>query len=211
MFTLARRPALTGFALVAGLSIAHADPIDLTDLTGREIELTEPAGFTAITRQDQTQIYQEVIAAPATGVSAPACGHDAAPTGELTTSFLSICAEVKDNRILPKGYLAPDQRRQIAAALGADNALADDSGTTAVGDNPDYTSGGGDSLEYRIPLSDLPSGSLPASVEANLYYQAIPPFHLQDRLCTAKGADVDRLHYLVPISISLTPRRKGGS
>ena len=43
MLTLARRPTLTGFALVAGLSIAHADPIALTDLTGREIELSAPA------------------------------------------------------------------------------------------------------------------------------------------------------------------------
>ena len=153
--------------------------------------------FTAITRQDQAQVYQELVAAPPADVSAPVCGHGVPPTGELTTSFLSICADVKDNRILPKGYLPPAQRREIAAALGAGDALADESGSSAVGTDPDYVTGGGDVLVYRVPLSDLPAGVRPASVKATLYYQAMPPFYLQDRLCTAKGPDVDRLHYLV--------------
>jgi hypothetical protein len=153
--------------------------------------------FTAITRQDQAQIYQELVSAPPADVSAPVCGHGVPPTGELTTSFLSICADVKDNRILPKGYLPPAQRREIAAALGAGDTLADESGSSAVGTDPDYVTGGGDALVYRVPLSDLPAGVRPASVQATLYYQAIPPFYLHDRLCTAKGPDVDRLHYLV--------------
>ena len=38
-------------------------------------------------------------------VPAPVCGVGAKPAGELTTSFLSICAKVKDNRILPQGFL----------------------------------------------------------------------------------------------------------
>jgi iron complex transport system substrate-binding protein len=40
------RPAqmiLAAFAAVAGISVAHADPITLTDLTGREVELAGPA------------------------------------------------------------------------------------------------------------------------------------------------------------------------
>ncbi|MBT3400494.1 MAG: hypothetical protein HN420_10930 [Rhodospirillaceae bacterium] len=36
----------------------------------------------------------------------------------------------------------------------------------------------------------------PASVRARLYYQATPPFFLQDRFCSARGPDTDRLHWL---------------
>ncbi|MEX0697785.1 MAG: hypothetical protein WD099_09590 [Dongiaceae bacterium] len=153
--------------------------------------------FTEIARQDQAQIYQELVSAPPAGATAPVCGHGVEPTGELTTSFLSICADVKDNRILPKGYLSATQRREIAAALGVGDSLADESGSSAIGDDPDYVGGGGDSLTYRVPLADLPAGRRAASVAATLYYQAVPPFYLQDRFCTAKGSDVERLNYLV--------------
>jgi hypothetical protein len=33
-------------------------------------------------------------------------------------------------------------------------------------------------------------------VEAVLYYQATPPFFMQDRFCTAQGRDPNRLEYL---------------
>ena len=33
-------------------------------------------------------------------------------------------------------------------------------------------------------------------MQARLYYQATPSFYLQDRFCTAKGDDTDRLAYL---------------
>lgn len=151
--------------------------------------------FTEITSQSQAQIYQELVSTPPLGVAEPVCGHDAPPEGELTTSFLSICAEVKDNRILPKGYLPLEERIQIAEALGAGEELAEDSGSTAVGDDPDYVTGGGDSLTYSVPLSEL-NGAAPASIEATLYYQATPPFYLQDRFCTAQGPDTERLFYL---------------
>ena len=42
--------------------------------------------------------------------------------------------------------------------------------------------GGGDALTYSIPLAG--SEGQPASVRVTLYYQAIPPFYLQDRFCT---------------------------
>jgi hypothetical protein len=151
--------------------------------------------FEEIASQSQAQIYQELVSTPPEGAAAPICGHDAAPAGELTTSFLSICAEVKDNRILPKGYLPLQSRIAIAKALGAGEDLAEDAGATAVGGDPDYAAGGGDSLVYKVPLADL--GGAPASVEATLYYQAIPPFYLQDRFCTAEGDDAERLYFLV--------------
>src|SRR5262249_34173645 len=60
--------------------------------------------YQVISRQDQAQIYQELASAPA-DVAAPVCGPGARPQGPLTTSFLSICAKVKDNRLLPHGFL----------------------------------------------------------------------------------------------------------
>jgi hypothetical protein len=45
-----------------------------------------------------------------------------------------------------------------------------------------------------VPLSGL--SAPPAKVSATLYYRAIPPFFLQDRFCTAKGTDADRLRFV---------------
>ena len=33
-------------------------------------------------------------------------------------------------------------------------------------------------------------------MQATLYYQATPPYFLQDRFCTAEGADTKRLYYV---------------
>jgi hypothetical protein len=150
--------------------------------------------YQTITRQDQAQIYQELVVAPPDGVNDPKCGEHGTPGGKLTTSFLSICGHVKDNRILPHGFLPLDQRVEIAEALGAGEDLAKDSGATAVDGDPDYESGGGDSLVYEVPLAEL-SGRA-AGVKATLYYQATPPYYLQDRFCTAKGPDTERLFFL---------------
>jgi hypothetical protein len=72
--------------------------------------------------------------------------------------------------------------------------MAEDTNPVGVGDDPDYRTGGDDTLRYNIPVADL--HGRPASVEATLYYQATPPFFLQDRFCTAKGTDRDRLAYI---------------
>ncbi|HET7879459.1 MAG TPA: cytochrome P460 family protein [Acetobacteraceae bacterium] len=149
--------------------------------------------YQTITRQDQAQIYQELVTAPPTG-TAPQCGPRAAPTGALTTSFLSICGKLKDNRLLPTGFLPLASRVEISRALGADADMAEDTDPVGVGDDPDYRDGGADTLTYQIPRGDM--GGVPAAVEAKLYYQAIPPFFLQDRFCTAKGMDRDRLAYM---------------
>lgn len=149
--------------------------------------------YQLVTRQDQAQIYQELVAAPP--ASGPAqCGRGVPAAGDLTTSFLSICTDVKDNRLLPSGFLKLEDRAAIARALGARDDLAAEAGPSAVGDDPDYRDGGRDALVYRVDLAGL--AGRPAAVQASLYYQAIPPFYLQDRFCTAKGADTDRLYYL---------------
>ena len=149
--------------------------------------------YQLITRQDQVQIYQELVTAPPSDAAAQ-CGPLTPPNGELTTSFLSICGKLKDNRLLPHGFLPLDARVAISKALGAGADMAEDTNPVGVGDDPDYRTGGADTLAYRIPRGDLPGQ--PAAIEATLYYQAIPPFFLQDRFCTATGIDRDRLQYL---------------
>jgi hypothetical protein len=149
--------------------------------------------FQVVSREDQAQIYQELAAAPPR-TGAPHCGPAAAPSGELTTSFLSICAKVKDNRLLPKGFLPLADRVAIAAAFSAGPDLAEESGPAEVGDDPDYRSGGGDTVTYRVPLDAFAGAA--ASVQATLYYQATPPFYLQDRFCTSPSDDTRRLYFL---------------
>lgn len=158
--------------------------------------------YQTVTKQSQAQIYQELVSTPpATGVAH--CGHGAEPAGQLTTSFLSICSEVKDNRLLPHGYLDVAKRIKIAKALGAKKDMAEDSGATAVGDDPDYADGNGggrDSVTYLVPRADMKGSGkgrwAPSSVRVQLSYQATPPFYLQDRFCTAQGVDRDRLYFL---------------
>jgi hypothetical protein len=148
--------------------------------------------YETIRQRDQVQIYED-LAASAGGSDGALCTKET-PTGPLTTSFLSRCVKVKDNRILPSGFLSLDDRSRIAAALGADKDLAEESGAAAVGDDPDYRQGGGDTLHYVVALDDL-SGR-PASVEAALYYQATPPYYLQDRACTSGSQDTKRLMFM---------------
>jgi hypothetical protein len=159
--------------------------------------------YQVITRQDQAQIYEELLSTPP-DTPAPRCGPDATPAGQLTTSFLSICARVKDNRLLPHGFLKLDERIEISRALGAEADLAVESGAAAVGEDPDYRSGGGDSLLYRVPLSEL--AGKPAGVQATIYYQATPPYYLQDRFCTSKSEDTKRLYYVAgKLNLAGTP------
>jgi len=149
--------------------------------------------YQVVNREDQAQIYQELASAPPKD-STPVCGPTAAPQGELTTSFLSMCAKVKDNRLLPKGFLPLPDRVAIAAAFSAGPDLAEETAAAAVGDDPDYRTGGGDTLTYRVRLDALKG--TPTSVRATLYYQATPPFYLQDRVCTSQSEDTKRLYFL---------------
>jgi hypothetical protein len=42
----------------------------------------------------------------------------------------------------------------------------------------------------------LESSGEPAKVRAELYYQATPPYYLQDRFCTSRSEDTGRLYYM---------------
>ncbi|MCH9646689.1 MAG: hypothetical protein K0U98_00545 [Deltaproteobacteria bacterium] len=156
-------------------------------------ELVYQPHYQKIQHQNQVQIYQELVTSPA-DTAKPKCGKHATPGGQFTTSFLSICGHVKDNRILPDGFLSLPKRIAIAEALGAGEDLAFDTGPTAVGDDPDYRHGGKDSVVYEVPLAGL--SAPPANVRATLNYQATPPFFLQDRFCTSTSKDTQRLFFL---------------
>jgi hypothetical protein len=150
-----------------------------------------------ITRQDQVQIYQEL---------------ERDPRGKLTTSFLALAHDLKDNRLLPRGW-DPSVERAQKAGLGSSKLSAEDlvhdilpKLPSAMGGqvrDPYYLprsqgglGGGGDALTYTIPLSDL-KGRRPATVQARLFYQSIPPYFLQDRFCTApEKPDTSRLFFL---------------
>ena len=48
----------------------------------------------------------------------------------------------------------------------------------------------------------------PAAVQATLYYQATPPFYLQDRFCTSSSKDTKRLYYVAG-KLNLAGARRG--
>ena len=134
----------------------------------------------AITRQDQVQIYEELN-----------LNIECA----MTTSFLRRDYQLKDNRLLPFGWtstgpLNADKTPYIPAdylhetfpvSVGGDPAYADGSGTNIV--------------RYEIPLSAFTARNL--TVTATLYYQSIPPYFLHDRFSQAPNEPAtQRLYYL---------------
>ena len=134
----------------------------------------------AINRQDQVQIYEELN-----------LNIDCA----MTTSFLRRDYQLKDNRLLPLGWsrtgpLNPDKTPYIPAdylhetfpiSVGGDPAYADGSGTSVV--------------RYEVPLSAFTARNV--SITATLYYQSIPPHFLRDRFSQApNGPATQRLYYL---------------
>jgi hypothetical protein len=134
----------------------------------------------AITRQDQVQIFEELN-----------LNIDCA----MTTSFLRRDYQLKDNRLLPFGWtktgpLKADKTPYIPAdylhetlpiAVGGDPAYADGSGTSVV--------------RYEIPLSAFTARNV--TVTATLYYQSIPPYYLNDRFSQVpNGPATQRLYYL---------------
>jgi cytochrome c553 len=146
--------------------------------------------YQTITRQDQVQIYEELVR-----------DGDA----KFTTSFLRRDEEVKDNRLLPAGWTkaGPDPKNFGGVYLHATWPKGD-----ALND-PDYANGsGGDKIRYQI---SLPAGLNPAhlSVRATLYYQSIPPYFLAQRFAGApNGPATQRLHYMTAnLDLSKSPAK----
>ena len=133
-----------------------------------------------ITQSTQVQIFEELT-------------KDA--DGNFTTSFLRRNENIKDNRLLPKGW----------TATGPDPSLTGEylHSTFPEGEaakDPSYMDSSGTSLvRYEVPLSALPQGVDPSklTMKATLYYQSIPPYFLMQRFEQApNAAATQRLLYL---------------
>lgn len=130
------------------------------DSSGKLVPSFQPH-YEKITSQDQVQIYEELT-------------QDV--NGQFTTSFVHRDHEVKDNRLLPKGWTKTGPSPDIPAKFLEEtfpraNALTD----------PQYMDGSGtDSVTYEVAL---PQGVDPAnlSLRATLYWQATPPYFLAQR------------------------------
>ncbi|HEX3150809.1 MAG TPA: hypothetical protein VHR66_22215 [Gemmataceae bacterium] len=178
--------------------------------------------YRVITRQDQVQIYEELIA-------------DA--NNDFTTSFVHRVTHVKDNRLLPQGWVPSFKFAQAADKTGKDPKqgklllefmqATDPEGPSVIGGPPLFgdrivipnngdsaqttytadpnfvdTNIGSDSLVYRIPLADIKG--TPATVRATVYSQSFMPFWFHQRFklaAEAKAAglntpETDRLFYM---------------
>ena len=122
--------------------------------------------YDVITRQNEVQIYEE---------------RNMNQQNQLTTSFLDLFQDVKDNRLLPKGWSRTALDTEFMQPVG-------------INDDPRYGDGSGsDEIRYVVPLREIPNAAL---VRATLYYQSIPPYYLQDRFSTGSGAETQRLYYI---------------
>jgi hypothetical protein len=88
--------------------------------------------------------------------------------GLLTTSFLGLAKQVKDNRLMPQGWQASGPYADWTMPVAVPKTT-----------NPGYYNGAGNNVvTYRIPAAIAKSMK---SVSAQLHYQSIPPYYLQDR------------------------------
>jgi hypothetical protein len=97
--------------------------------------------YTRITTADQVQIYESIM-----GDS----------NGRVTTGLLFGTRYLKDNRLLPRGFVKGTAAEDVAVRGPAAS-------------DPDFT-GGGDTVTYSAAV---PSASGPVSVSAELYFQSI--------------------------------------
>ena len=99
-----------------------------------------------ITRENEVQIYQSVMADP---------------QGRATWSLLRGASYLKDNRLPPRGFHARTNAASIAIR-----------GEAATDENFHAGASGTDEVTYRI---NLPQGEGRLTVEVELLYQAVPP------------------------------------
>lgn len=125
--------------------------------------------YATITDPDQVQIYEEVAADS---------------KGDITSSFLALRSVLKDNRLQPKGW----------SPAGPDAAITGPAGAAA--DDPSYGDGSGtDRVRY---VAELPAGTTGRiTARATLYYQAIPPHYLNQRMRYLGQEASDRLAWFV--------------
>jgi hypothetical protein len=125
-----------------------------------------------IRREDQVQIYEELVRNP---------------EGYLTTSFIALDEKVKDNRLQPRGWSSSGPYASETAPVGT---CVNRKGSQRC--DPDYQNGSGtNTIRYEIPFTWKTARA--SSVRATLYYQSIPPYYLRQRATDAVGTDTNRL------------------
>jgi hypothetical protein len=138
-----------------------------------------------ITRQDQVQIFEELI-------------QDA--DGNFTTSFIRRDTPVKDNRLLPLGWTAQGPDPSLSGVF------LDATHPHAVGNDSHYKDGSGTSVvTYEVPLNGMDPAAL--TLTATIYHQSIPPYYLKMRFDQAPDYPATkRLYYLTSnLNTSGTP------
>lgn len=149
--------------------------------------------YQVIRHEDQVQIYEELY---------QNAGDAIDPNPSFTTSFLHRAKtdEFKDNRILPSGwksdFVSPPELHlvDVPDATGPHGEARND---------PDYPlngspAPGADSVRYEIQLSDHDAQRV-SSIQATLYYQATPPYYLNQVFNSAvsdRKTDIERLYYI---------------
>lgn len=161
-------------------------PNDTYNLLASEVTQGNPENLQphhqVITSQEQVQIY-EVQAVDDTGM--------------LTSQTLSLFYDAKDNRLLPKGFVNPEQLgckdnpnagqvifgiKQCSAAYATEPQLKPLTKGSSIDTDKHYTDSayaGSDQISYQIPLDSIPG--TPASVKVTMEYQTIPPGFLAAR------------------------------
>lgn len=175
----------------------------ITDTEGRvlDTELLSGSAYQrhhkVITEDTQVQIYEELV-------------QNA--EGEFTTSFVHRVKHIKDNRLLPAGWVTaaefagksddsdiPDQGNLLYQFMRS----TEPHGVDKDRDFAASPNSGKDRVDYRIPEAALDGGT-PATVTARFYYQSFQPSWFYERFELANRAkragyntpETDRLFYL---------------
>lgn len=116
----------------------------------------------------------------------------------FTTSFVRGCSTVKDNRLLPKGWSAEGPGHGLSGAY----LTATLPGPVASGDEDFIDGTGSDTTLYQIAVPDDVQASR-LSVKATLYYQATPPYYLDNLFKTAPDGNATRLLHAIASRVDL--------
>ena len=151
--------------------------------------------YQEITRQDQAQIYQELVSTPANvddaGVRA---GREA---GRPAHHQLPVDLRQGEGQPHPAAGLPQARRphRRSRRRSAPTTRWRRKPGPTRTSATIRTISAAAATRSiYRVPLAEL--AGKPAAVQATLYYQPTPPFYLQDRFCTSNSKDTKRLYYV---------------
>lgn len=104
--------------------------------------------------------------------------------GHFTTSFLSLADDVKDNRLMPKGWKCIEQPdgKNDGEPCGGTAPHGVPEGPNHPNSAGYFDGSGSDIVTYQVPLKAL--GLKPGqqiTVTATIYYQTIPPYYLEQR------------------------------